>query len=191
MLLGDQRLQVLGPRPVLDDARDLSNAMADAAGIALLPETPTAADNWFAGMPTLLRIVEDCEDDLASDLRRFWQVDYADRFTGGLSLRRIWTYIRRLPPTSAIALASNAGRHIWTETDYILAGIYQALTGQVYPGRPLKPEEVTKAIEAVQAQAEHAARLRQREAEYASPPANPVVAAMTEAEENRRRQLGL
>lgn len=100
--------------------------------------------------------------------------------------------MRRLPTDSAIARAFNGGKHVWEEPDFIAAGIYQAVTGgQVYPGRPLKPEELAKALEAVQAREAEKARLRAKEAEYASPPANPVVTAMAEAEKNRRLQLGL
>jgi hypothetical protein len=189
-LLGEQADTALGPRPLLDDARELSDAMAAAAGVARLPETPAAPDSWFGGVQTLLWLLDDYEDDVASDLKRFWGVDYADRFTGTLTLRRIWTYIRRLPATSALARAVNGGNEQWTELMYIAAAVYQALTGKVYPGRPLKPDELTRAIEAVQAQAEHEARLRRREAEYASRPGNPVAAALAEAEANRRRELG-
>lgn len=191
-ILGSRAAAVLGPDAVLDDARELSDAMAAAVGIERLPETPAAADQWFGGVQTLLWLLTDFEADVASDLRRFWGVDYKDRFTGGLSLREIWTYLRRLPIGSAVARAINGGNEQWTELMYIGAGIYQAITGKVYPGRPLRPAELAKALEAVQAQADHAARLRNREAQYAAPAAsNPVVAAMREAEDNRRRELGL
>lgn len=189
-LLGGQAVAVLGVRPLLDDARELSDAMAAAAGVDRLPETPDAPDQWFGGVPTLLWLVDDFEADAASDLRRFWGVNYSDRFTGKLSLREIWTYLRRLPSESSIARALNGGKEQWTELTFVTAGVYQALTGKVYPGRPLRPEELAAAVEAVQAQADRAATLRSREALYTAP-ANPVAAAMQEAEDNRRRELGL
>lgn len=189
VLLGDQVAAVLGARAVLDDARELSEAMATAVGITHLPESPVSPDNWFGAVPTLLRILDDHEPDVELDLQRLG-VDYRDRWRGALTLRQIWVYIRRSPSTSAVAIADNDGRHVWNESDFIGAGVYQAITGQVYPGRPLKPDELAKALEAVQAAAAHEAKLREREARYASPD-NPVLAAMQQAEENRRRELGL
>lgn len=190
-LLGGRAVATLGLDPVLDDARELSDAMAAAAGVERLPETPAAPDQWFGGLPTLLWLLDAFEADAASDLRRFWGINYRDRFTGGLSLREIWTYLRRLPADSAIARATNGGKEQWTELMFVTAGVYQALTGKVYPGRPMRPEELAVALEAVQAQADRAATLRSREALYSAPPANPVAAAMQEAEDNRRRELGI
>lgn len=190
--------QDVGPALLIDDYRDLSDAMAAACGVGRLPEDPAAPDRWFGGVPTLLRLLDQFEDDVASDLRRFWGVDYAQRWAGDLTLRRIWTYVRRSAPTSCIALADNGGKHVWTEPDFILSGIYQALTGQMYPGRPLKPEELDRAIEAMQAKAQHVDKLKSRQAHYATsstPPATPqtagAVSALAEAEANRRRELGL
>lgn len=189
VLLGDQAATALGPAAVLDDARELSEAMATAVGITRLPETPAAPDDWFGAVPTLLRILDDHEPDVELDLRRIG-VDYRDRWRGQLTLRQIWVYLRRLLPTSATAIADNDGRHVWTEPDFIAASNYQAITGKVYPGRPLKPDELARALEAVQAEANRTATLREREARYA-PPTSPVMAAMQQAEENRRRELGL
>ena len=186
--------------PLIDDYRELSDAMAAACGVDRLPEDPAAPDRWFGGVLTLLRLIDYYEDDVASDLRRFWHVNYADRFTGGLTLRQIWTYIRRSDPTSCIARADNGGKHVWTETDYILSGIYQAFTGQVYPGRPLKAEELERAIEAMRAKQAHVDKLKSRQAHYAVTPTPPpsraagvvagAVSALEEAMANRRRELG-
>jgi len=187
-LLGDQI--VLAPSAPLDDARELSDAMAAAVGIERLPETPPAPDQWFGGVQTLLWLLDNFEADVESDLRQFWGIDYRKRFTGDLTLRQVWTYLRRLPSASSIARATNGGKEQWTELMFITAGVYQAITGKVYPGRPMRPEELAIALEAVQAQANHVARLKDREALYAKP-ANPVAAAMQEAEENRRRELGM
>ncbi|WP_234796948.1 hypothetical protein [Mycobacteroides chelonae] len=182
----------LGDDVTVDDYRELSDAMAEAVGVSRLPETPDAPDQWFGGIPTLVNILDNHEDDLASDLRHFWGVRYAERFTGTLSLREIWSYVRRLQPTSAIVRAQNGGKEHWTEQMFITAAVYQALTGEIYPGRPLKPEELAKAIEAMQAKAEHVATLREREAAYAaqSSPTAPAVSAMEQAIANRRQELG-
>lgn len=187
-LLGGQT--VLARSATLDDARELSDAMAAAVGVERLPETPPAPDQWFGGVQTLLWLLADFEADVESDLRRFWGVDYRKRFTGELSMRQIWAYLRRIPAASSIARAINGGKEQWTELMFITAGVYQAITGKVYPGRPMRPEELAEALKAVQAQADHAAKLKDREALYA-PPANPVAAAMQEAEANRRRELGM
>ena len=118
--------------PVLDDYRELSEAMAAAVGVGRLPETPPTPDQWFGGIPTLLRLLDDYEEEVELDLKRLG-VDYRDRFRGELTLRQVWVYIRRSPATSAIAIADNDGKHVWTEPDFIGAGVYQALTGQLYP----------------------------------------------------------
>ncbi|MCG5431240.1 hypothetical protein LV457_02910 [Mycobacterium sp. MYCO198283] len=179
--------------PLIDDYRELSDAMAAAVGVARLPEKPDAPDQWFGDIPQLLRLLHDQEEDVELDLRRIG-VDYRDRFRGTLTLRQIWVYIRRSLSTSAIAVGDNDGKHVWTESDFIRASNYQALTGQIYPGRPLKPEERERAIEAMQAQAAHVAKLRERQAHYQPQPppaaAPGLPAAMQEAVANRRRELG-
>ncbi|AMT72100.1 hypothetical protein [Mycobacteroides immunogenum] len=182
----------LGDNATVDDYRELSDAMAEAVGVLRLPETPAAPDQWFGGIPTLVNILDHYEDDLVSDLRRFWGVDYAERFRGTLSLRQIWTYIRRLDPKSAIVRAQNGGKEFWTEQMFILASVYQALTGEIYPGRPLRQHEIAKALEAMQAKVDHVANLKAREAAYAakSSPTAPAVSAMEQAIANRRHELG-
>ncbi len=192
-LLAGQPLGIADP--LIDDYRELSEAMADAIGIGRLPEEPRAADQWFGGVLTLLRLLDHHEADVELDLRRVG-VDYLDRYRGKLTLRQVWVCVRRSLPTSAVAVADNYGKHVWNEGDFIAASIYQALTGEVYPGRPLKPEERAKAIEAMQAKAAHEAKLRERQAHYAPPQQPPPAAApglpeaMQEAIANRERELG-
>lgn len=189
-LLGAQPLRIADP--VMDDYRELSDAMADAVGVGRLPELPPAPDEWFGSVPRLLRLLDDYEADVELDLQRLG-VDYRDRFRDKLTLRQVWVYIRRSPSTSALALADNYGKHVWDEGDFIGAGIYQALTGEVYPGRPLKPEERAKALEAMRAKAEHVAKLKSRQEHY-TPVAEPVpglATAMSEAIANRQRELGV
>ncbi len=194
-LLGGQARRVLGPGAVLDDARELSNAMAEAAGVAMLPEDEDTPDQWFGRVQTLLRLIDEQADDIELDLRRIG-VDYRDRWRGTLTLRQVWVYVRRSLSTSAIAVSSNYGKHVWTENDFIAAGVYQALTGKLYPGRPMKPEELAKALEAMQAKADHVDKLRDRQARYAAPADPPpvplpgIAGAMAEAIANRRHELG-
>lgn len=185
--------------PLVDDYRELSDAMAHACGVARMPEEHAAPDAWFGGVPRLLRLLRDYEDDVASDLQRFWNIDYRDRFTGDLTMRRIWSLVRRSQPTSALAVADNGGREVWTEQTFATARVWEALTGQHYEGRPLSSPELARAIEAMQQRQAHIDKLRTRRAHYhptpeAAAPADPrlagVFAAASEAIANRRAEIG-
>lgn len=93
------------PMRTVDDVVELSHRMADAAGITPLPESGAAQHPAFGAIPLLLRLLDNNADDIEADLRRFYRVDLADRWRGGLTLRQIWTYIRRIPADSATATA--------------------------------------------------------------------------------------
>lgn len=139
------------PVPLYGDLVSLSDAMASAVGVERVPETKPLPAKYFGlhifgAIPLLLDYLDHNEDDVASDLRRFWNVDYADRWRGGLTLRQIWTYIRRSQPTSALAVARNNGREPWTRQTIVLAQIWEQIAHQVYVGRPLAAEEVDKLL---------------------------------------------
>lgn len=188
--------------PLVDDYRELSDAMAAACGVGRMPEERPAPDAWFGGVPRLLHLLRDYEDDVASDLQRFWNIDYRDRFTGGLTMRRIWSLIRRSQPTSAIAVAANGGQEVWTAQTFATARIWEALTGKHYEGRPLTEPELARAIEAMQRQAAHVDKLRSRRSYYHPDPEEPaaptstdprmtgVNSALAEAIANRRAEIG-
>lgn len=187
--------------PLVDDYRELSDAMAEACGVGRLPEQPPAPDAWFGGVPRLLHLLRDYEDDVASDLQRFWHIDYRDRFTGGLTMRRIWSCVRRSQPTSALAIAGNYGREVWTEQTFATARVWEALTGQHYEGRPLTEPELAKVIEAMQQRQARVDKLRARREHYhpedtsTLSPGDPrtagVNSALAEAIKNRRAQMGV
>lgn len=138
------------PVPLYGDLVSLADAMAAAAGVSRLPEQKPAGDNHFGfqvfgAVPLLLAWLDHFEDDIASDLRTFRNVDYLDRWRGGLTLRQIWVYVRRLPPTSALAVARNGGHELWTKQAILTAQVWEQLSRQVYVGRPMTAEEIAQA----------------------------------------------
>jgi hypothetical protein len=199
--------QYVGDNPLIDDYRDLSEAMAEACGAGRLPERAREPHEWFGGVPRLLRYLRDYEADIESDLRSRWRLEYADRWRlddagrPALTLRAIWTCIRRSLPTSALAVADNHGREVWTAQTFATARVWEALTGKPYEGRPFTEAEVAKAIQAMQQRAAEVAKLRSRRAHYhpeeheqEPAPADPrlvgVYAAAQEAIANRRAEMG-
>lgn len=199
--------------PLYDDVVSLSNAMAKAVGVEPLPETPRGQGDVFGAVPFLVRTLDESEDDVASDLRRFFGVDYADRFRrrkrGGrrLTLRQIWVYIRRLPATSALALSDNGGNEVWTKLHFIQAALWETWTGKMFPDRPLSEAEWAEVMRRAAANQKTMDTLKDREAMYhpdraatpppdtrpaAAPPAAPppdVPEALLAAMDNRRREL--
>ncbi|OCB56124.1 hypothetical protein A5722_14595 [Mycobacterium vulneris] len=139
------------PVPLYEDLVSLSDAMAAAVGVSRLPETKPLPDKYFGAhifgaVPMLLDCLDNYEDDVASDLRHFWHVDYADRWRGDLTLRQIWVYVRRPKPTSALAIARNGGSEPWTKTAVVLAQIWEQIARKPYFGRPLTAEELAELL---------------------------------------------
>lgn len=200
-LLSEQPIPLADP--LMDDYRELSDAMAEACGVGRMPEQRAAPDAWFGGVPRLLHLLRDYEDDVASDLQRFWSIDYRERFTGDLTMRRIWSFIRRSQPTSSLAIALNDGQEVWTAQTFATARVWEALTGKHYEGRPLTEPELARALDAMQRQQAHVDKLKARRHHYhpeddveepARTPADPrmtgVSAALAEAVANRRAEMG-
>lgn len=192
---------------LIDDYRELSDAMAEACGVGRLPEQDPRPLDWFGGVPKLLRYLDRYEAEVESDLRARWGLDYGDRWRlddrgrPALTLRRIWACIRRSLPTSALAVADNGGREVWTEQTFATARVWEALVGKPYEGRPFTDAEIAKAIEAMQQQQARVDKLRARRAAYhpeevetPAAPADPrlagVYAAANEAIANRRAEIG-
>lgn len=180
--------QSVGRLACMDDYVELSHRMADAVGVSPLPETPLEPWHVFGAVPTLLDLLDNNADDIASDLRRFWNVDYRDRWRpGGLTLREIWTYVRRLEPTSATARARNGGREVWTQQHTVTAAVWEIFSRKRYPGRPATEAEIAQWEKAAQKLAETEANLRASAQRYA--PSSPVQAAAATARENRLREM--
>lgn len=173
------------PVPLYGDLVSLSDAMADAAGVSRLPETKPLPDKYFGihafgAVPMLLDLLDRHEDDIASDLKTFRNVDYLDRWRGELTLRQIWVYIRRLPPTSALAVARNGGHELWTKQAILTAQVWERLAGKVYAGRPMTREEMDDAIAQQRQNEQTMSKLADKE-DYYSPEASRARAEAAKA----------
>lgn len=153
------------------DVFELSHRMADAAGVSPLPESSPIDGVGFGAVPLLLALLAAYPDDIASDLRRFYGVDYADRWRADppLTLRQIWVYMRRLPADSSLAVARNRGREVWRATNYQLADLWSRWSGGArYPGRPVTEAEAKALLAKVESERAENQRLADRESYYAS-----------------------
>ena len=155
------------PIPRYGDACDLSDAMAAACGISRLPEAKSQPGvDHFGAVPLLLWLLDEHEDDVACDLRTLRGVDYRDRWRGDLTLREIWVMIRRVPPTSALAIARNGGRAPWTREAIVTAQVWEQLARQVYVGRPMTGEEIDAVLARKAEDDKKVADLKDREAHW-------------------------
>ncbi|WAB10127.1 hypothetical protein SEA_GRAVAILLIA_17 [Mycobacterium phage Gravaillia] len=160
-----------GQRPPMrtqSDALELSIRMADACGVTPLPESTDNVRVMFGAVPTLLRLLDNHGDDLEADLRRFYGVDMRGLFTGDLTLRQLWMFVRRIPGDSALLTARNGGRPPWTRAEIIAARQWEAWVRKPYDGRPASPEEIEAWRKKQAAVAATNDRLAEREAYYAS-----------------------
>ena len=117
-------------------------------------------------MRGLLRLIREHPDAVESDLSRYCNLDYRDRWRFGpdgrrlLTLRMIAVRVAHLPPDAACVIAS--GGSGWTRSDFLLAHLYQAFTGEPHPAlptsSPIASPEREKALRAGRARA----RERQR-----------------------------
>lgn len=163
-LLGRQR----PPLRTRDDATELTHRMADACGVTPLPETEVPPGAVFGAVPLLIDLLDNHADDIAADLRRFYGIDYRDRWRGNLTLREIWVCVRRLDHTSALAVARNGGDPVWTRGDIIAARNIELWTRKHYEGRPWSKDEWKAMLDKRAAAAAEAERLKDRESYYAS-----------------------
>lgn len=201
-----------GQRPAMAtraDATELSHRMAGACGLTPLPHVTALPGDMFGAAPALLRALGR-PDDLEADLRRFYHLDYSDRWRAELTLRQIWVFVRRLPHDAALLVDPKTGDQPWTRSDIIGARSWEMFTRKWYPGRPWTREERAD-IEAKQAKDEaDLAKLADRETYYSSGqnmrdagvdpgprtpvpaaqrrqprrPTNPIDAALEQAREN-------
>lgn len=208
-LLGSQR-PAMATRA---DAAELSHRMADACGLTPLPHTTVGPGDMFGAAPALLRALARA-DDLEADLRRFYHVDYRDRWRAALTLRQVWVFVRRLPHDAASLIDAETGNQPWTRAEIIGARSWEMFTRKWYPGRPFSREE-REEIEAKRAKDQaDMDKLADREAYYASGqnmrdagvdpgprrpaptspqhrrprPTNPIDAALEQARENAAAQ---
>lgn len=108
---------------------------------------------------------------MEADLSEYHQVDYLDRWRGGLTLRRIWVLLRWLPEQSRVAGIIRDGP-LWTIEAHLLDDLRVALTStkkkraQSHPSRPAPrsqadPQMVERRRRATEAFAERRRRAKQ------------------------------
>lgn len=111
-------------------------------------------------------MLRDHADAVESDLSRYHQIDYRDRWRFDsegrrlLTLRMVYVRIRHLPPDSATSLAT--GGSGWGLSDYLLADIYGPIGGQRHPWYPKPVKGSDPAREKAKREARARARERQR-----------------------------
>lgn len=103
---------------------------------------------------------------------RFYGVDLAGLWTGELSLRRLSVFIANLPIDSAVWAVENGLPMGATPTDVLLADIFQAVTGQVHPLRPVStaPSSAAKTRHESMAARLRAQRVRVAQQRREAPP---------------------
>ena len=146
ILLGDQFEAFCDAAPDGSQLIPASHAFAEAVGIGRSRDVH--GDQWdkaFGAIPRLLALLEAWPTAVESDLNRFWNLDYRDRwrFDGDgrrLTLRQIHARLSHLPADSACAVAW--GRR--SPTELLLMDIYEPLAGRVHPSRPLTAAQVAE-----------------------------------------------
>lgn len=80
-------------------------------------------------------LLREASDAVEADLQRFYGVDLADYWRGGLSIRRLSVFLSNLPPDSAVhrRYSSTDG---WQTEHFLLADLFHAFTGEAHPSRP-------------------------------------------------------
>lgn len=106
---------------------------------------------------------------MESDLSRYYNIDYRDRWrfnadgTRRLTLRMIYVRLRGLPNDSATATAEGSGG--WTLAHHLAAHTFQAMSGEKHPWTP--DTSATVSADRIRAKASALARKRQRELDIA------------------------
>ncbi len=131
--------------------RDLARAAdAFAAAVGVERSDTAPGDVAFGGIPRLLTVIEKWPGKVESDLNRFWNIDYRDRWrfddTGQrrLTLRRIYARLSNLPADSALAIAMNDGKLHRTGAELLLMDLYEVLAGRRHPSRTMTDEQIAE-----------------------------------------------
>ena len=80
MLLGEQFEQFLEAAPQRRQIVPASHAFAEAVGMARATDTNARWDKAFGSILRTLAVVDSWTGAVESDLNRFWNLDYRDRF---------------------------------------------------------------------------------------------------------------
>lgn len=144
-LLGEQFDAFCEAVPTRAGLVPASHAVAAAVGIG----RDITADRWdkaFGAIPRLLAVLEHWPGAVESDLNRFWNLDYRDRFRFDkrgrrrLTLRQIHARLSHLPADSALAVSMNRRSPV----ELLLMDIYEPLAGRVHPARPLTEAQLAE-----------------------------------------------
>jgi len=147
-ILGEQWDDFLIAAPRRRDLVPASQAFAAAIGIGASEQRAPDGqlfDRAFGSLPRLLAVLTSWPTAVESDLTRFWNLDYRDRwrFDDGrrlLTLRQIHARLSHLPADSALAV--EMGRR--SPVEVLLMDIYEPLAHRVHPARPLTPEQAAE-----------------------------------------------
>ena len=148
-LLGEQWDDFTRAAPQRRHLVPASQAFAAAAGLPAGTEIDAHGgplDKAWGAIPRLLAVIEGWPGAVESDLNRFWNLDYRDRWRFDaddrrrLTLRQIYTRISHLPADSALAV--QMGRR--SPTELLLMDIYEPLAGRAHPARPLTPAQLAE-----------------------------------------------
>jgi hypothetical protein len=147
-ILGDQWEDFVEAAPRRRDLVPASQAFAAAIGIGASDQRAPDGqlfDRAFGSLPRLLAVLSSWPTAVESDLTRFWNLDYRDRwrFDDGrrrLTLRQIHARLSHLPADSALAI--EMGRR--SPVELLLMDIYEPLAHRPHPARPLTPEQAAE-----------------------------------------------
>lgn len=184
LILGDQWDDFILAAPKRKSLVPASNAFAAAVGLS----GTEPDDKAFGGLPRLLAVLKSWPTAVESDLNRFWQIDYRDRFRfqagrRRLTLRQIYARISHLPADSAVAV--KLGRY--SPTDLLLMDIYEPLARRAHPARPLTPAQIAER----RAEAEAYRKAREAyEARRVAQGHRRIDAGLAAARENASRRKG-
>jgi hypothetical protein len=147
-ILGEQWDDFVAAAPRRRDLIPASQAFAAAIGMGASDQRgPDGAlfDRAFGSLPRLLAVLSSWPTAVESDLARFWNIDYRDRWRlddgrRRLTLRQIHARLSHLPADSALAV--EMGRR--SPVELLLMDIYEPLAGRAHPARPLSPEQAAE-----------------------------------------------
>jgi hypothetical protein len=164
LLGGGQWIDFVHAYPKRRDLAPASTCFARAAGFERRDD-----DLAFSALPRLLATLERYPDAVEATLLEAG-VDYRDRWRlddegrRRLSLRRIHVLLSHADPDCPLGIAQNGGVRPLNGTEIVLMDLYEAITRQRHPSRPMTAEAIVeRTSNAVNLEAERA-KYRERHA---------------------------
>lgn len=146
---------------------EATQTFAEAVGFAA--DGPN--DVAFGAIPRVVALLDRWPLEAESDLSRFWNLDYLDRwrFSAGrrrLTLRQIYARLNHPPIESALVTAMNGGTRPFSDTALVSMDLFEAVTKTRHPSRPMPPDAQKKRDEQAAAEAKareaYAERMKER-----------------------------